>query len=51
MRTRQSRQALGYDQYTVTVDVDPTFIALGFSTRKRISIASRTILSYFFEEQ
>ena len=39
---------MGYDQYTVpdTVAVEPTF-----STRKHTSIASRVILSNFFEEQ
>ena len=42
-----------YDQYTVpdTVAVEPTFV-VSFSTRKhKSSIASREILSNFFEEQ
>ena len=42
-----------YDQYTVpdTVAVEPTFV-VSFSTRKhKSSIASRDILSNFFEEQ
>ena len=39
-------------QYTVpdTVAVEPTFL-LSFSTRKHASIASRVILSNFFEGQ
>ena len=39
-------------QYTVpdTVAVEPTFL-LSFSTRKHASIASRVILSIFFEDQ
>ena len=43
---------MGLDQYTVpdTVAVEPTFVA-SFSTRKHTSMASRAILSDFFEEQ
>ena len=43
---------MGHDQFTVpdTVAVEPTFL-LSFSTRKHISMASRAILSNFFEEQ
>ena len=43
---------MAYDQYTVpdTVAVEPTFL-LSSSTRKRISMASRVILSNVFEEQ
>ena len=44
---------MGYDQYTVpdTVAVKTSFVAFLFSTRKHTSMASRAILSYFFEEQ
>ena len=45
---------MGYDQYTVpdTVAVEPTFFLFAFlSTRKQTSMASRAILSNFFEEQ
>jgi len=45
----------GYDQYTVphTAAVEPpepTFL-LSFNTRRHTSMASRAILSKFFEEQ
>ena len=43
---------MGFDQYTVpdTVAVEPTFAAF-LCTRKRISMASRAIILYFFEQQ
>ena len=41
-----------YDQYTVphTAAVEPTFL-LSLNTRRHTSMASRAILSNFFEEQ
>ena len=45
---------MGYVQYTVpdTVAVEPTFVAFpSSSTRKHKSMASRAILSNFFEKQ
>ena len=43
---------MGYDQYVApdTVAVEPAFL-FPFSSRKRISMASRAILSNFFEEK
>ena len=46
---------MGHDKYTVpdstdTAVVEPTFL-LSFSTRRHTSMASRVILSNFFEEQ
>ena len=43
---------MGYDQYTVpdTEAVESTFVAI-LSTRKHMFMASRAILSTFFEEQ
>ena len=43
---------MGYDQYTVpgTVAVKTRLLLLSFSTRKNTSMASRAILSNFFEE-
>ena len=53
MCTRQSRMAI-WDMintlFLTTVAVEPTFVAF-FSTSKRMSMASRAILSNFFEEQ
>ena len=44
---------MGYDQYTVSNDCScrTYFLLLSFSTRKHISVASRTILLNFFEKQ
>ena len=44
---------MGYDQYTVSNDCScrTYFWLLSFSTRKHISVASRTILLNFFEKQ
>ena len=43
---------MGCDQYTLpdTVAVEPTFAAF-LGTRKHISMASRAIILYFFEQQ
>ena len=53
MRTRQSRKVI-WDMintlFVTTEALEPTFVAF-FSTRKHMSVASRTILSNFFEEQ
>ena len=45
--------SMGYDQYTIphSVAIEPTVLVFFFSTRKRTSMASRAILSNFFEEQ
>ena len=45
--------SMGYDQYTIphSVAIEPTVFVFFFSTRKRTSMASRAILSNFFEEQ
>ena len=53
MCTRQSRMAIWEminTLFLTTVAVEPTFVAF-FSTSKRMSMASRAILSNFFEEQ
>ena len=49
------KDKMGYDKYTVpdstdTAVVEPTFL-LSFSTRRHTSMASRAILSNFFQEQ
>ena len=46
------RGNMGYDQYAVpdTVTVESSML-LSFSTLKHMSMASRAILSNFFEEQ
>ena len=53
MCTRQSRKVI-WDMintlFLTTVAVEPTFVAF-LSTRKHMSVASRAILSIFFEEQ
>ena len=54
MCTRQSRMAI-WDMintlFRTTVAVEPTFVVFFFSTSKLMSMASRAILSNFFEEQ
>ena len=44
---------MGYDQYPVpgSVAVEPIFLLLSFRTCKHMSMASRAILSNFFENQ
>ena len=41
---------MGYDQYTVP-DTVHLLLLLSFSTRRHMSMASRAILSNFFEKQ
>ena len=53
MCTRQSRKVIRdmiNTLFLTTVAVEPSFVA-SFSTRKHMSVASRAIISNFFEEQ
>ena len=42
---------LGYDEYFLTLKMSKLLLLLSFSTRKHTSMASRAILSNFFEKQ
>ena len=54
MCTQQSRKVI-WDMistlFPVTVAVEPTFVAVLYSTRKHVPVASHAILSNFFKEQ
>ena len=49
----ETKVIMGYDQYTVpdTAAVEPTFFFLSLALADETSMASRAILSNFFEEQ
>ena len=42
---------MGYDQYTIPLQLSNLLFLLSFNTRRHTSMASRAILLNFFEEQ